>query len=103
MPSRAEVGPGGCRVSGRWLTTAGAPVRGGSFWLQPEREAVWRGVVYTADKVVITPDPQGRWEVTLPPSSAVGVYTVEIGTLRFKMVVPDGQAVAEFAEIARVE
>lgn len=72
----------------------------GRLYIEPEHGGVWRGVAYSPQKIVVQTDAWGRWAVVLPPSSAVGLYTVKIGRHRFSIKVPEASA-ANFAELLK--
>lgn len=86
-----------CMVRGLWRGSDGGGVRRG-ITILPERSGIWRGEVIAADAIAVTPGDDGAFAVPLVPSSAVGLYTVQMGDLRFKVDVPD-QPFAELLEI----
>lgn len=64
-----------CQVSGRFLLANGAPFAG-RLVITPERGGTWQGVYYAAQPFVVTPESDGMVRMDLPPSSAVGAYTL---------------------------
>lgn len=100
MPPKVTLLHGGVRVTGMWLNAGGQAVKE-SLSLTPERSGTYNGVVYDGRAAWVTPDPQtGKWDVILPPSSVLGLYTVVLGAKRYALRVPDGVAEISFLDFA---
>lgn len=78
----------GVVVSGRRLRVDGSPDTD-ALRFTPEHDALVNGVVYSAVAIEVTPDGDGRFTVTLAPSSAVGPYMVQLARRVVSLVVPD--------------
>ena len=86
----------GVRISGRRMRADGSADTD-ALRITPERGALVNGVLYSKAAIEVTPDAEGRFEVTLPPSSALGPYTVQVdGGPPLRLVVPDGVTQATF-------
>lgn len=90
----------GCIVVGRWLTSDGVAVAGGSITVTPRRGGTWRGMVISEKPITVKTGPGGHFRVALVPSSVVGDYRFQIGTLVFSVTVPDSGEV-DFESIAK--
>ena len=99
MPAQTAVHQG-CLVRGVTLTANGTPYRG-EITFYPERAGIYRGVSYTKRHFTVTPDEVGSWEVRVPPSAVLGVYTVRFAGMTYTLDVPDKPAV-QFADLAEV-
>jgi hypothetical protein len=88
-----NVDAGKCVVWGRNLLVDGqadlAPLT-----FTPVAAQLFRGVMYAAQPVTVTPDEQGCFEVALPP----GRYTVDAGTWMREIVATAAGRVA-FADV----
>lgn len=78
----------GVVVTGRRLRVDGSPDTD-ALRFTPEHDALVNGVVYSAVAVEVTPDGDGRFTVTLAPSSAVGRYAVQLARRVVSLLVPD--------------
>lgn len=76
-----------CLVSGVYRAPGGG-AGAGTCSFAPARAGVWRGEFVSADRVTVTPGPDGRFTVALVPSEAVGRYAVRLGDQRFTIEVP---------------
>ena len=94
-----EASPG-CKITGRRLLPGGTPDCT-PLEVTPGRTGVYQGVAYARTPIIIQPAADGRFEMTLPPSSALGVYKVQTGAVTWNMVVPDAPN-ASFDSIARL-
>ena len=84
----------GVMVVGRRLHSDGRPdVTPMTF--RPETARVWRGILWSAEPVTVTPDDAGSFRVVLPP----GAYQVETPTWTGRIVAPEGVELARFEEI----
>lgn len=93
----------GVRVWGIRLFADGRPCSD-SFLITPGYGgAVYNGIVYSGAPIEVTPDGEGRFEVWLPPSSALGRYTVRMGPHTFRIDVPDNRGSALLDEIVVTE
>ena len=90
----------GCKISGRRLLPGGTPDIT-PLEVTPGRAGVYQGVTYGKEPIIIQPAPDGRFEMTLPPSAVMGVYKVQVGAVTWNMVVPDAPN-ASFDCIARL-
>jgi hypothetical protein len=90
----------GCTISGRRLLPGGTPDCT-PLEVTPGRAGVYQGVTYGKEPIIIQPAPDGRFEMTLPPSAVMGVYKVQVGAVTWNMVVPDAPN-ASFDSIARL-
>lgn len=88
----------GCAVRGVWTQADGAPVAAQTLFFEPQRGGIWRGRVIDRAAFPVQTDAAGRFEVTLAPSVAVGLYTVKMGRLRMTVDVPE-MAEAELSQI----
>lgn len=106
MPKQASAGARvhqGVRVWGKRLFADGTPCHD-SFHVTPGYTgAVYNGIVYSGSPVEVTPDAEGLFEVWLPPSSALGRYTVRMGPHVFRIDVPDNRGSALLDEIVVLE
>lgn len=68
----------GCKVTGYRRTATGQP---GQQFIRftPEHGGRYQGSYYGAETCTVLPDKDGKFEVVLVPSIAVGPYVVDIG------------------------
>lgn len=93
----------GVRVWGIRLYGDGSPCRE-SFTVTPGYAgAVYNGIIYSGRPIEVTPDSDGRFEVWLPPSSALGRYVVRMGDYTFRAAVPDDAQAVLLDEIVVAE
>lgn len=85
----------GVLIVGRRLRADGSPDTT-ALQILPERAGMVNGVLYSGAAIHVQPGADGRFEVTLPPSSALGTYTVQLERSALRLVVPDGVERAEF-------
>lgn len=90
----------GCKITGRRLLAGGTPDCT-PLEVTPGRSGVYNGVIYTKTPILVEIQPDGQFEMVLPPSSVLGVYKVQVGALTWNMVVPDAPN-ANFDSIARL-
>ena len=96
QPARQQ----GCKISGRRLLPGGAPDVT-PLEVTPGRAGVYQGATYGREPIIIQPALDGRFEMTLPPSSVLGVYKVQVSATTWNMVVPDAPS-ANFSDIAKL-
>ena len=104
MPRITNRAPGGCIVSGTYLAPDGAPSTG-QIEFVPDHGGidVNTGLAYSGESVSTTPDPiTGQWQIGLAPSSIVGAYVVNLGTLKLRAIVPD-EPESKFEQIVEVK
>lgn len=97
---RPSLSQPGCKIIGRRLLPGGAPDVT-PLEVTPGRAGVYQGVTYGRDPIIIQPAPDGRFEITLPPSAVLGVYKVQVSATTWNMVVPDAPS-ANFSDIAKL-
>lgn len=90
----------GCTISGRRLLPGGTPDCT-PLEVTPGRAGVYQGATYGREPIIIQPAPDGRFEMTLPPSAVLGVYKVQVSAVTWNMVVPDAPS-ADFSDIAKL-
>lgn len=95
-----SLSPPGCKITGKRLLPDGTP-NCTPLEVTLARAGVYQGAVYEREPIIIQPGPDGRFEITLPPSAVLGVYKVQVGTLTWNMVVPDAPS-ADFSDIAKL-
>ncbi len=83
----------GCRIWGYYRLADGASMTE-PITITPGKSGIWQGILYDATPIIVVPDNAGRYEIVLPPSSALGDYTVNAGRQRLTMRVPDNVASA---------
>lgn len=91
----------GCTVRGEWRQANGAPVVNGELTFAPQHGGLWQGRVISERYIAAATDKDGRFAVTLVPSSVVGPYTVTMGGQQFVIDVPDSSAAVMAGIIAR--
>lgn len=89
----------GCMVTGRVLNAIGGMAIK-TLTIRPERGGMYGGIWYGPNEATVAIEPDGRWAIVLPPSSAVGCYRVMIGRQEFIISVPDAPEAA-FIDIAK--
>ncbi len=89
-----------CLVNGRFLMADGSPFTG-RLTLTPERSGRWQGVYYAAQPFTVKPDADGYISVSLPPSVAVGRYTLASRPPTFDLVftVPEGEYLIDLGDL----
>ena len=100
MPIANQPTHQGCKITGVCLQAGGKP-ESVKIIIRPERACLYSGVAYSVADCIVEPRADGRFEVTLPPSSYAGLYKVFMGNARFQMTVPEA-AQAQFGQIAGV-
>lgn len=78
----------GCRITGQRRHSDGTPDCT-ALQVTPERPGVFNGVVYDTSPIFVLPDENGVFDLTLPPSSVMGAYKVQVGQLTLNLIVPD--------------
>ena len=99
MPRKIDTSHQGCRVVGTWLHVDGSPIHD-RITIKPEHTGIYKSTVYNVETIVVKTNREGTFVVTLPPSTAVGVYTVRMGGETFEMNVPDIES-ASFVDLIR--
>jgi hypothetical protein len=89
----------GCLVRGRTLRADGKPITR-AFEVSPMMGGFYNGAFYSGASLIVQPDAEGKWEIRLPPSSALGAYVARMGRVEFELTVPDAAEV-EFDQIAK--
>lgn len=90
----------GCKVSGYYRQPDGPPPADAQITFRPEKGGLYAGTMYSGDAIRVKPQSDGRFEVVLPPSSALGLYTVTFGKITVKIEVPE-KSKADFASLIR--
>lgn len=90
-----------CAVTGKILSVSGSPLANVIVTVKSEKGGVYGGAVYARLSERIRTSRLGEIEILLPPSSAVGVYTVSFLNSQYQIQVPEADR-ADLAELIRM-
>jgi hypothetical protein len=89
MPFKRHMVNNGCLLTGQLLHGNRQPITD-SLQLVPEHGGVYKGTIYSGERIFVTPAQDGTFSVTLAPSIVMGIWTLKAPTgEEYQLNIPD--------------